>query len=161
MWWDDVHEGDNPAPQKQMEGLSIPTLAAAAPPAQRQRSRPVRCGRPTRTLFEVNSTLQRLIALPPGAPRAAYDALSRAIERLNHDQEFAAEAMKVIQFVPEYPTAPDMSEPRPRHAGRHARDAQVHQRLYACRPEAVRVADRRRPLKLLVLAHKQSRECCW
>jgi hypothetical protein len=62
-----------------------------------------------KTLFEINSTLQRLIALPPGAPRPAYEALSRAITRLNHDKEFAAEALKVIQFVPEYPTAPDMS----------------------------------------------------
>ena len=35
---------------------------------------------------------------------------SQAIERLNNDKEFAAEAMKVIQFVPEYPTAPDMSQ---------------------------------------------------
>ena len=50
-----------------------------------------------------------MIALPPGAPRAAYDALRQAIERLNNDKEFAAEAMKVIQFVPEYPIAPDMS----------------------------------------------------
>ena len=48
--------------------------------------------------------------LPPGAPRAAYDALSKAIERLNHDKEFAAEALKVIEFAPDYPTAPDMSQ---------------------------------------------------
>ena len=34
---------------------------------------------------------------------------SQAIERLNNDKDFAAEAMKVIQFVPDYPTAPDMS----------------------------------------------------
>jgi len=37
-------------------------------------------------------------------------ALSVAIARLNHDQEFAAEAMKVMEFVPEYETAPDMNE---------------------------------------------------
>jgi tripartite-type tricarboxylate transporter receptor subunit TctC len=109
VWWDDVHEGDNPEPQKQMEGLSIPTLP--------QLHRQIKGAKPAgplweayKTLFEVNSTLQRLIALPPGAPRAAYDALSVAIERLNHDKDFAAEAMKVIQFVPEYPVAPDMSQ---------------------------------------------------
>jgi tripartite-type tricarboxylate transporter receptor subunit TctC len=107
VWWDDVHEGDNPEPQKQMEGLSVPTFP--------QLHRQVKGVKPSgqlwaayKTLFEINSTLQRLIALPPGAPRAAYDALSRAITRLNNDQEFAAEALKVIQFVPEYPTAPDM-----------------------------------------------------
>ena len=97
-----------PAPQKQMEGLSVPTFP--------QLHRQIKGTKPSgplweayKTLFEVNSTLQRLIALPPGAPRAAYDALSQAIERLNNDKDFAAEAMKVIQFVPEYPTAPDMS----------------------------------------------------
>ena len=108
VWWDDVHEGDNPEPQKQMEGLSVPTLP--------QLHRQIKGAKPSgplwdayKTLFEVNSTLQRLIALPPGAPRAAYDALSHAIDKLNNDKEFAAEAMKVIQFVPEYPVAPDMS----------------------------------------------------
>jgi len=109
LWWDDVHEGDNPEPQKQMEGLSIPTLP--------QLHRQLKGAKPAgplweayKTLFEVNSTLQRLIALPPGAPRAAYEALSQAIERLNNDKDFAAEAMKVIQFVPEYPVGPDMSQ---------------------------------------------------
>ena len=63
-----------------------------------------------KTLFEVNSTLQRVIVLPPGAPRAAYDALSQAIGRLNNDKDFAEEAMKVIQFVPEYPVGPGMND---------------------------------------------------
>jgi tripartite-type tricarboxylate transporter receptor subunit TctC len=108
VWWDDVHEGDNPAPQKQMEGLSVPTFP--------QLHRQIKGAKPSgplwdayKTIFSINSTLQRLLALPPGAPRAAYDALRQAIEALNDDKEFAAEAMKVIQFVPEYPTAPDMS----------------------------------------------------
>ena len=108
VWWDDVHEGDNPAPQKQMEGLSIPTFP--------QLYRQVKGTKPSgqlwdayKALFDITSILQRLIVLPPGTPRAAYDALSRAIERLNDDKDFADEAMKLIQFVPEYPTAPDMS----------------------------------------------------
>jgi len=106
VWWDDIHE--TPPPQKQMEGLTIPTLP--------QLHKQVKGTMPSgplwdayKTLFDINSTLQRLIVLPPGAPRAAYDALARAIDRLNHDREFAAEAMKVIQFVPDYPVAPDMS----------------------------------------------------
>jgi tripartite-type tricarboxylate transporter receptor subunit TctC len=109
VWWDDVHEGDKPEPQKQMEGLSIPTFP--------QLHRQIKGTKPSgplweayKVLFSINSTLQRLIVLPPGAPRAAYDALGRAIERLNHDKDFAAEAMKVIKFVPDYPTAPDMSK---------------------------------------------------
>jgi tripartite-type tricarboxylate transporter receptor subunit TctC len=108
IWWDDIQEDGKPAPQKQMEGLSVPTFP--------QLYHQVKGTKPSgpmwdayKTIFEINSTLQRLIALPPGAPRAAYDAVRQAIERLNDDQEFAAEAMKVIQFVPDYPTSPDMS----------------------------------------------------
>jgi tripartite-type tricarboxylate transporter receptor subunit TctC len=109
VWWDDVAADGNPAPEKQMEGLTIPTFP--------QLYRQVRGKSPSgqlweayKTLFEVNSTLQRVIALPPGAPRAAYDALSHAIERLNNDPEFAAEATKVIKFVPEYPVGAGMND---------------------------------------------------
>jgi hypothetical protein len=109
VWWDDVHEGENPEPQKQMEGLDVPTFP--------QLHRKIKGTQPSgmmwqayKTLFEVNSTLQRLLALPPGAPRAAYDALSSAIGRLNNDKEFADEAMKVIKFVPEYPVGPSMKD---------------------------------------------------
>jgi tripartite-type tricarboxylate transporter receptor subunit TctC len=109
VWWDDVSLADPPPQQKQMEGLAIPSLP--------QLHRQVKGAPPSgqlweayKTLFEINSTLQRLIVLPPGAPRAAYDTLSRAIERLNHDKDFAAEAMKVIEFAPDYPTGPNMSQ---------------------------------------------------
>ena len=60
-----------------------------------------------RTLFEVNSTLQRLVALPPGAPTEARDALRHAVAELNDDPAFATEALKSIQFAPEYVTGPD------------------------------------------------------
>ena len=109
VWWDDTHEGENPEPQKQMEGLVVPTFP--------QLHRKIKGTKPSgimwdayKTLFEVNSTLQRVIVLPPGAPRAAYDALSQAIGRLNNDKDFADEAMKVIQFVPEYPVGPGMND---------------------------------------------------
>ncbi len=109
VWWDDTHEGENPEPQKQMEGLDVPTFP--------QLHRKIKGTKPSgimwdayKTLFEVNSTLQRVIVLPPGAPRAAYDALSQAIGRLNNDKDFAEEAMKVIQFVPEYPVGPGMND---------------------------------------------------
>jgi hypothetical protein len=92
-----------------MEGLAIPSLP--------QLHRQVKGAPPSgelweayKTLFDINSTLQRLIVLPPGAPRTAYDTLSKAIERLNNDKDFAAEANKVIEFAPDYPIAPDMSQ---------------------------------------------------
>jgi putative tricarboxylic transport membrane protein len=109
VWWDEVDTADPPPPQKQMEGLSIPSFP--------QLYKQVKGGEPSgqlweayKILFDINSTLQRLIVLPPGAPRAAYDALARAIERLNHDKDFAAEATRTIEFAPDYPTAPDMSQ---------------------------------------------------
>jgi hypothetical protein len=109
VWYDEVDTADPPPPQKQMEGLAIPSLP--------QLHRKLKGSAPSgqlweayKTLFEVNSTLQRLIVLPPHAPRTAYDAISKAIERLNNDKEFAAEAVKTIEFAPDYVTAPDMSE---------------------------------------------------
>ena len=91
-----------------MEGLSIPSF----PQLHKKIKGTLPSGKlweAYRTLFDVNSTLQRMVVLAPGTPRTAYDALSKAIERLNHDQEFAAEAVKTIEFVPDYPTDPDMS----------------------------------------------------
>jgi tripartite-type tricarboxylate transporter receptor subunit TctC len=109
IWWDSVDTADPPKPQKQMEGLTIPSFP--------QLHKTIKGTLPSgklweayRTLFEVNSTLQRLIVLPPGAPKPAYDALRTAIERINNDKEFAAEALKLIEFVPDYPTAADMSD---------------------------------------------------
>jgi tripartite-type tricarboxylate transporter receptor subunit TctC len=106
VWWDDIQET---APkQKQMEGLTLPTF----PELYRQVKGKMPSGQmweAYKVLFDINSKLQRLVVLPPGAPKAAYEALRIAIERLNDDNEFAADAMKTIQFVPDYPTAPDMS----------------------------------------------------
>jgi tripartite-type tricarboxylate transporter receptor subunit TctC len=50
-----------------------------------------------------------MIALPPGTPPAALAALRSAIVALDNDKDFAAEAVKTIEFVPDYPTAPDLS----------------------------------------------------
>jgi hypothetical protein len=57
----------------------------------------------------VNSTLQRLVALPPGAPPAAAAALREAVRRLNGDKDFAAESLKTIEFEPDYETGPDIA----------------------------------------------------
>jgi tripartite-type tricarboxylate transporter receptor subunit TctC len=109
VWSDAVDTADPPAPQKQLEGLSILTL----PQLYKRIKGTLPSGQlweAYKTVFDINSTLQRLIVLPPGAPQAAIDAVRKGIERLNDDKEFAAEAQKVIEFVPEYPTAPDMSQ---------------------------------------------------
>ncbi|MCC6890514.1 MAG: hypothetical protein IT536_18470 [Hyphomicrobiales bacterium] len=107
VWYDEI---TNPPPASgQLEGLSIPSfpqlyvsIKGAMPSGPLWEA--------YRTLYEMNNNLLRLVALPPGAPREAVDALRRAISRLAHDREFAAEARKVIEYVPEYETSPDLSE---------------------------------------------------
>src|SRR3954470_15771021 len=100
---------DPPPASKQLEGLVIPSfpqlykkIKGTAPAGELWNA--------YRTLFAMNNAMLRLVALPPGAPRGAYDALSRAISRLADDKEFAEESMKVMEFIPEYETAPDMSQ---------------------------------------------------
>ena len=107
VWFDEIV--DPPAPSRQLEGLAIPSFPALY--------KKIKGAMPSgllweayRTLYEMNNNMLRLVALPPGAPKEAAEALRRAVERLAHDKEFAAESMKVLEYVPEYETAPDMSE---------------------------------------------------
>jgi tripartite-type tricarboxylate transporter receptor subunit TctC len=107
VWYDEV--SDPPVPTGQLEGLTIPSFP--------QLYKKVKGTLPSgeywdayRTLYEMNNALLRLVALPPGAPREAIDALRRAVTRLAHDPEFAAESKKTVEYVPEYETAPDLSE---------------------------------------------------
>ncbi|MBX9774320.1 MAG: hypothetical protein K2Y71_07880 [Xanthobacteraceae bacterium] len=60
-----------------------------------------------RTVRTVSGTMIRILALPPGAPRPAVDALREAVARMNDDPVYAADAMKTIGFVPEYATGPN------------------------------------------------------
>jgi putative tricarboxylic transport membrane protein len=107
VFYDEV--ADPPPPQKQLEGLTIPSFPQlyreikGAPPSGR-------LFEAYRVLYDMNSTLQRMITLPPGTPPAALEALRSGIEGVNNDKEFAAEAVKLIEFAPDYPTAPDMSQ---------------------------------------------------
>jgi tripartite-type tricarboxylate transporter receptor subunit TctC len=61
-----------------------------------------------RTNLAVDSAMLRLIAMPPGSPKAAIDALRKAVGQLNGDKEFAEEALRTIQFVPYYETGADI-----------------------------------------------------
>jgi hypothetical protein len=60
-----------------------------------------------RTVRTISGTVIRILALPPGAPRPAIDALRDAVARMNNDPVYAADAMKTIGFVPEYVTGPN------------------------------------------------------
>ncbi len=108
LWYDEI--ADPPVPSGQLQGLTIPSFPQLY---KKLKSGAMPSGEywdAYRTLYEMNNSLLRLVALPPGAPREAIDALRRAVERLAHDKEFAAEAKKVVEYVPEYETAPDLTE---------------------------------------------------
>lgn len=62
-----------------------------------------------RTNLAVDSAMLRTIAMPPGAPQAAQDALRAALARLNKDKAYAADTMKAMQFVPHYETGADIN----------------------------------------------------
>jgi putative tricarboxylic transport membrane protein len=108
VWYDTSGEGDSGRAAASLEGLAIPTFTVlhrevkGVPPSGPK-------WEAFRTIHNVNSTLQRLIALPPGAPAEAAAALRAAIARLNQDQEFAVESVKTIGFAAEYETGSDLA----------------------------------------------------
>jgi tripartite-type tricarboxylate transporter receptor subunit TctC len=108
VWYDSGDASGAASEPRSVEGLAIPsfaqlhkTITGKVPSGPRWEA--------FRTIHEVNSTLQRLVALPPGSPQAAIDALQAAVGRLNHDKEFAAESLRTIEFAPDYETGPDIS----------------------------------------------------
>jgi tripartite-type tricarboxylate transporter receptor subunit TctC len=62
------------------------------------------------SLLTVNGTMYRLMALPPGAPQAAVNALREAVLHLNDDKDFLAEAQKTMGEAPEYVTSPTLND---------------------------------------------------
>ena len=62
-----------------------------------------------RAIVALNHGLQRIVALPPGAPPAAVDALRQAIRRLDQDREFADDAVRTFGYVPEFVADADTS----------------------------------------------------
>ena len=105
VWHDPAQEGDKLVASKQVEGLGIPPY--------HELYRTIKGTLPSGPLWEarlainhVNGTMLRLVALPPGAPAAALDALRTAVARLNADKAYADDAVRSIGFVPEYETGP-------------------------------------------------------
>ena len=63
-----------------------------------------------KALLTVNGTMYRLIAMPPGVPKAAVDALREAVVRLNEDKGYLDEAQKVMGESPEYVTSANLND---------------------------------------------------
>ena len=101
LYYDPNFNGEALSVPKQIEGLTVPSF--------QDYYRTVRGKPPSGQLWDIylaslaiNGAMQRLLALPPHAPQAAVAALRTAVQRLNSDKAFAADAMKVMGFVPDY-----------------------------------------------------------
>lgn len=67
------------------------------------------------TILSINSAMQRTIVLPPNSPPLASAALRDAIEQMNNDKDYAADAVKTLGYAPEWVAGEDVS-PRVRRA---------------------------------------------
>jgi putative tricarboxylic transport membrane protein len=108
LYYDAFYDGVHFSVPKAMEGSAVQPF--------QDFYRKVRDGEPSglrwdayRTNLAVDSAMLRTIAMPPGAPQAAQDALREALARLNNDKDYAAEMMKAMQFVPYYETGADIN----------------------------------------------------
>jgi len=106
VWHDPTADGDTLVASKQVEGLDIPpfhefhrTIKGTVP------SGPLWDA--YRVITTVNGSMLRLVALPPGTPPAAVEALRAAIVRLASDPAYVDEVVRTIGFVPDYETGPD------------------------------------------------------
>jgi tripartite-type tricarboxylate transporter receptor subunit TctC len=110
LWYDPAWDGKTLGVPKQVEGLPIPAFQDYF---RDQKGGAMPSGilwDVTRTILSVNTAMQRLVAMPPGVPAPAVRALRAALRELNTDREFAAEAEKVLGFVPEYFAERDTNE---------------------------------------------------
>jgi len=108
LWYDPISDGRTFAPFKQMDDQQV----ASFPELYRKLKGVPPSGRlwdVYRSNLAVDSAMLRMVVLPPGVPQASVDALRKAFERLNGDKEFAEEAIKAIQFAPQFVTGGDLN----------------------------------------------------
>ena len=108
VWYDPISDGRTFAPFKQMEDQQV----ASFPEFYRKLKGALPSGRlwdVYRSNLAVDAAMLRSVVLPPGVPQASVAALRKAFERLNSDKEFAEEALKSIQFAPQFVTGGDLN----------------------------------------------------
>jgi tripartite-type tricarboxylate transporter receptor subunit TctC len=108
-WYDPNYNGKEFMPAEVMAHTNVPTF-----PEFYQK---VKGSAPSGELLEayktnllVDSDMLRTVAMPPGVPQAAVDAMRKAVAALNDDKEYAADAMKTIQFIPHYVVNPQLND---------------------------------------------------
>jgi hypothetical protein len=106
VYYDPGYDGEKFYVPKQVEGLAI----ASFPDLYEK----IKGAKPSGPLWDmyltidaINTSMQRQLVLPPGAPRAAVDVMRAAVLELNNDKVFADEALKTIGFVPDYTAGPN------------------------------------------------------
>jgi hypothetical protein len=110
VWYDPSYDGKSFHPAKVMEGSSVLPFPEFYKKVKGG-------GLPSGILWDtyranlaVDQSMLRAVVLPPGAPPAAVKALRDAMAELNNDKDFAADAMKTMQFVPFYDTGDGLNE---------------------------------------------------
>lgn len=63
-----------------------------------------------RHVLAINGAMQRMVVMPPNVPSAAVEAVREAIQKLNKDKDFAAEADKALGYVPDYEAGPNVQQ---------------------------------------------------
>ncbi len=61
-------------------------------------------------LINLNYSLQRVLTLPPGAPRPALEALQSALVAVSKDRDFETEALNKMGYVPDLIATPNLNE---------------------------------------------------
>lgn len=109
VFYDPGFDGTAFSVPRQMKGLAIPPFQelyqkakGAMPSGQLWEA--------YKSLLTVNGAMYRLIALPPGAPKAAVDALRQAVLQLNDDRAYLDDAQKTMGDAPEYISGPGLNE---------------------------------------------------
>ncbi len=108
IYYDGDYNGETFSVPKVMQGSTIPQF--------QDFYRQIKGGTPSGILWDVyranlavDSSMLRLVVMPPGVPAAAADALRRAVAALNDDKDYADDALRTIQFVPHYETGADIN----------------------------------------------------
>jgi tripartite-type tricarboxylate transporter receptor subunit TctC len=103
LWHDPVDDGERFSASPDAAGVPAPTFVdfvvkqkGALPSGPMWEA--------YRVLNVVGTTFLRTLTLPPGAPKEAAESLRAAIDDIDKDPGFGAEAAAVLKFVPRYQT---------------------------------------------------------
>jgi tripartite-type tricarboxylate transporter receptor subunit TctC len=109
VYLDPRYDGASLSTSNEVQGLPVPPFqelylsANGAKPAGR-------LWQVYLAVLTLNSAFGTVIALPPGAPREAAEALRAAVMKLGRDRSFVEDAARIIGYVPQFETAADIDE---------------------------------------------------